>query len=97
MAKRVTQLDIENMNNLYLKYGTYAEVARQTGFSTSTVRKYVIKDYQPQDRLVLNKYEGEIPEIDFDMFKNVTNWGDLCVLTNVEKDEIRELWKELSL
>lgn len=97
MASRVTQSDIENMNKLYIKYGTYAEVARQTGFSASTVRRYIIKDYKPQEKLVLNKYTGEIPEINFNLFKGVENWGELCVLSNEEKDEIRELWKELSL
>ena len=97
MAKRVTLDDIEKINILYLKCGTYAEVARQTGFSPTTVKKYIQKDFKPREAIKINKYTGEIPEINYNMFSNIGNWGELCVLSNDEKDEVRELWEELSL
>lgn len=31
----------EHFHALYEKHGTYAEVARRTGFSASTIRRYV--------------------------------------------------------
>ena len=42
MANKVTQENIIEMNEIYLKVGTYAETARRTGFSASTVKKYII-------------------------------------------------------
>ena len=42
---RVSPDDIIRFNNLYLELKTYAGVARETGFSASTVKKYIIKDY----------------------------------------------------
>lgn len=95
MAKRVTQSDIENMNNLYLKYGTYAEVARQTGFSASTVSKYIIKDYAPAAVEIKEFDMEELPPVNVELFR-VPNWGQICQLSHEEKDEIRNvLWKEM--
>ena len=42
--KLVTLEDITLMNELYKQIGTYAGVARQVGFSASTVAKYIQKD-----------------------------------------------------
>ena len=41
MASKVTNEDILRINELYYKHKTYAEVARQTGFAASTVKKYI--------------------------------------------------------
>ena len=46
MANKITQKDIENINDLYLEYGTYAAVARATGFAASTIKKYVVPGYK---------------------------------------------------
>ena len=45
MASKVTNEDILRINELYYKHKTYAEVARQTGFAASTVKKYVDKNW----------------------------------------------------
>ena len=42
MAKRVTEDDKILFNTLYLKLGTYSGVAKETGFSASTVKKYIV-------------------------------------------------------
>jgi len=94
--KLVQNSDIKKMNELYLKIGTYAGVAREVGFSPSTVKKYIKKDYVSEDELVLKKYEGPLPEFDPTIFR-VDDWGPLCVLSDEENEEIRELWKELYL
>ena len=47
MASKVTNEDILRINELYYKHKVYAEVARQTGFSASTVKKYVDKNWTP--------------------------------------------------
>lgn len=39
--KRVTPEEVKEFYRLYEVYGTYAEVARQTGRSASTVSRYL--------------------------------------------------------
>ena len=43
---RVTQDEIEKMNELYLEYGTYSAVAREVGRAPSTVKRYIIPGYE---------------------------------------------------
>ena len=97
MANKVSLNDIKNMNELYLKFKTYAEVARQTGFSPSTVRKYIQKDYVSQNDIQMIKFnlEKDLPKFDGSKFENLDNFGELCVLSEEEKLEIKELWKEI--
>ena len=40
-AKRITPVEIVEMQRLYRIYGTYAAVAREMGRSASSVSKYV--------------------------------------------------------
>lgn len=47
MANKVTPDDILQMNTLYLELKTYAAVARKTGFSAGTVKKYIIPNFTP--------------------------------------------------
>ncbi|MBQ6629315.1 MAG: hypothetical protein IJH65_10950 [Methanobrevibacter sp.] len=99
MASKVTQEDIININELYVKHKTYAAVARETGFAPSTVKKYVIPDYIPQDKIEKKIFtEDQIPEnLDYSLFKGVENWAPLCKLTETEIAEIKELWKEITI
>ena len=95
---RVTSEDILQMNSLYFQYKNFAEVARQTGFSASTVRKYVDVNWKPVENESIIKFDmSDLPEFDTSCFKGVENYGDLCVLTEREQDEMRELWTELSV
>ena len=96
MAKRVE--DIQRINELYYKYKTYAEVARQTGFAPSTVKKYVDPNWQPLNEIEVVKFtKDDLPDFTTDIFRGVKNFGDLCVLSEEERKEIEELWKELSI
>ena len=36
-------------------------------------------------------------DIDFSPFINKEDWGSLCILSEQEKEEVKELWKELSM
>lgn len=97
MAK-VTQEDILNFNELYLKLKTYAAVARETGFSASTVKKYIKPDYVPRAQINIIRYDGsKMPTPTTEPFKGVENYGDLCVLSAEEEEEIKLLWEELPL
>lgn len=99
MANRVTSEDILRMNEIYYKVHTFAEVARQTGFSASTVRKYVDVNWKPVEQEKVIRFEmSQIPvELDTSIFRGLDNYGDLCVLTADEKEEMKELWKELAV
>ena len=96
MANRVTSEDILRMNEIYYKTHVFAEVARQTGFSASTVRKYIDVNWKPIENENIVKFDmNDLPEFDTTCFKGIENYGDLCVLTEREQDEMKELLKEL--
>ena len=93
---RVTSEDILRMNEIYYKTHVFAEVARQTGFSASTVRKYVDVNWKPIENENIVKFDmNDLPEFNTICFKGIENYGDLCVLTEREQDEMKELLKEL--
>ena len=95
--RRITLDDIKKINDLYYKYHNYAEVARQTGWSASTVRSYVDKNYNPvlEDQIHRFDPNTEMPDFDETLFEGLDNFGDLCVLSEAEEAEIKELWKEI--
>ena len=98
MANKVTSEDIKRINEIYYKVHTYAETARQTGFSASTVKKYVIPGWQPVTNENIKRFDAStLPILDFSPFLNTNNFGELCILTESEKREMEELWKELIL
>ena len=98
MAKRVTTDDILIFNKIYYKTKNYTQVARETGFSASTVKKYIDKNWKPVATENIIKFElKQIPEFDGSVFKNIDNYGELCVLTEQEKEEMKELWRELAV
>ena len=100
MASKVTNEDILRINELYYKHKTYAEVARQTGFATSTVKKYVDKNWKPVKTENIIRFDlVNLPNF-FEvapLFRGVENYGDLCVLSEEEKEEMKSLWEELAV
>ena len=98
MARAITEAVKLKINELYLKYGTYAQVAREVGCAPSTVKKYIIPNFVPENKIEKKIFKWEdLPEFSTEGLKGVENWGSLCVLSAEEKDEIRELWSELSI
>lgn len=96
MAKRVTEKDILHMNEIYYKTHTFAEVARQTGFSASTVRKYVNVNWKPVISEDIVKFDlNDLPDFDTTLFEHIDNYGAICILNDEEIAQIRGLWKEL--
>ena len=95
---RVTSEDILRMNEIYYKTHVFAEVARQTGFSASTVRKYVDVNWKPVELDKIIKFDlNNLPEFDTTPFNHVSDYGAMCILDDEEIDQIRELWKELAV
>lgn len=93
----VTQEMTKEINELYLQIGTYAGVARKIGIAPTTVKKYIIPGYTSEKKIrkIIFDKSKLSQEVDYSLFKNKDTWGDLCVLSNDEKEEIKELWKEL--
>ena len=100
MASKVTNEDILRINELYYKHKVYAEVARQTGFSASTVKKYVIPGWEPVVPAEFVRFDmAQLPDFTkaVEIFRDIDNYGNLCILTPAEQEEIKELWKELAV
>ena len=32
-----------------------------------------------------------------EMFRGISNYGNLCILTDYEKEQMKELWEELAI
>ena len=98
MASKVTNEDVLRINELYYKHKVYAEVARQTGFSAGTVKKYVIPGWKPVVAEDIKRFDiNDLPKLDVSIFRGINNYGNLCVLTENEQEEIKELWRELAV
>lgn len=100
MASKVTNEDILRINELYYKHKVYAEVARQTGFAASTVKKYVIKDWKPVEKRNIVKFDlADLPDFTSaaELFRGINNYGNLCSLTDYEREQMKELWEEMPI
>ena len=92
-AKRVTNEDILKINQIYAEVGTYAETARQTGFSASTVKKYINPNFslveQTPEKIEFNHMNPpDYPKTGFE-------WRELMLLSPEEIEQITELRKEV--
>lgn len=96
---KITQEDILKINEAYYRLKSYAAVSRELGFSASTVKKYVIADYKPEDQRTIKRFTHMDMPLVFGeyLFRGVDNYGELCVLSAEEKDEIKKLWEEVSV
>ena len=98
MATKISYEDIQTINELYLKIGTYSGVARELHIAPTTVKKYIIPNYKEHKTVEKKIFKKEdLPEFDSSLFKGITDYGYLCNLTKREEEEIKELWKEILL
>ena len=99
----MTPEKIIEINELYLKLGTYSAVSRELGGSPSptTVKKYIIPNYESRKDISKKKRVfliEDLPDFDLSDYTELiksNNWGEVCELSTKEVDEIEELWKEL--
>ena len=90
--KRVGPDDIIKINEAYLACGTYSGAAAATGWSASTVKKYVISDYKSEQKV--EAADIELPPIE-EIAEKLPPWYDITCLTPEEEKEIKTLWKEM--
>ena len=92
----VTQEDIQNMNRLYAELKTYAAVARATGFSPGTVKKYIDPNFAIVDESKIQRFNRPLPKFDATPFRT-DDWGKMCELTDEELEGLKAFWEELEL
>lgn len=90
--KRVGPDDIIKINEAYLACGTYSGAAAATGWSASTVKKYIISDYKSEQKVEV--VDIELPPIE-EIAERLPPWYDITCLTPEEEKEIKQLWKEM--
>lgn len=95
---RVTKDDVIKINELYLKYRTYAEVSRQTGFAPTTVKKYVDPHFSLVQEADVKRFDKalSLSSVEYEKFRK-PDWSEFCSLTNEEEVEIKKFWKELNI
>ena len=95
MARRtVNEEDIIQINEAYLLCGTYSGAAKATGWSASTVKKYIISGYTSQIDTAARESMITLPDLD-EVVANLKQMARATMLTSEEALEITELWKEL--
>ena len=95
MAKRVTPEDIITINETYLICKSYSATAKATGWSASTVSKYVDKNYVSRDEIGKNPHEDTIIQpADLDVAMDyLLSHSNLSCLTEQERADMKEIWK----
>lgn len=89
--RRVTQEDIILMNEAYLACGTLSGAAKATGWSASTVKKYLIPDFKSEQKVEAANIE--LPPIS-KVLEQLQGDNLTCLRPDEEK-EIKNLWKEM--
>jgi hypothetical protein len=96
MANKITEDQKLQMNILYLKYKTYAAVAREIGVSPTTVKKYIVPGFVLPESDDIKRFDAsQLPQFDTAAFENI-DWSN-CVVFGEEFAEIKELWKEIAI
>lgn len=89
--KRVTQEDIIEINEAYLACGTLSGAAKATGWSPSTIKKYLISNFKSEQKV-------EVANIELPPISKVLEQlqGDnLTCLRPDEERELKQLWAEM--
>lgn len=103
MGKKITQEQIEQINELYLKIGVKKRVAEIVGCSPSTVSKYILPNYISKENRPIYTFEGKVGHFgtqDTIDFLNTVDYPisricNMCILTDEEKADLIELQKEV--
>lgn len=91
--KRVTQEDIILINEAYLACGTLSGAAKATGWSASTVKKYLTPDFKSKQKVEAANIE--LPPIS-KVLEQLQGDNLTCLRPDEEK-EIKNLWKEMPI
>lgn len=89
MAQRVSNNDILKMNELYYADPVYSHVAKLTGFSPTTVKKYIIPGFRP--RKPREKMNKELPAVESIVIpENLGEWLNLTFDEELEISDFKQ-------
>ena len=91
MIRRVDNQAIIEINEAYLACGTLSGAAKATGWSASTVKKYLISDFKSEQKVEATNIE--LPPIS-KVLEQLQGDNLTCLRPDEEK-EIKNLWKEM--
>ena len=86
----ITYEEIEEIKNLSSQGKDCKFIGKKLGFSPYTISKYV-DNFKEKDK---NIFKEMLPDFDSSIFRD-RDWGELCILTNEEVEEIKKLWEEM--
>lgn len=92
MAARITQQQIEQINEVYCKCRVKTQTAKIVGVSVASVTKYLIDGYIPKAARVKYDFDGRPNPVTAATF--ITDWNDLdkfALMIDEEWEELREL------
>lgn len=89
--RHVSQKDIVLMNEAYLACGTLTGAAKATGWSASTVKKYLIPNFKSEQKVEAANIE--LPPIS-KVLEQLQGDNLTCLRPDEEK-EIKQLWTEM--
>jgi len=100
MATKVTNEEIININEIYAECKNITKTAELCGRSTSTVRKYIIKDYipskeEPNYDEVLIEIDPSIEKLAADLMSEDKYPRGLSCLTIEEMGNLHTIWEEI--
>lgn len=95
MARRVvSKEDIIKINETYLLCGSYSATAKATGWSASTVAKYVDKNYKSSAEGAPVSPVQPIEPAALDVaLEYLLNHSNLSCLTEQERADMKTIWK----
>lgn len=90
--KIITNNMVIKMNAMYSEGKNPKIIGSLLNISPYTVKKYIeeLKEENIQ-KITFNK---PLPEFNTSIFRD-NDWGDLCLLSEKESEEIRALWEEI--
>ena len=98
MATRITDEQKIEINKLYKIIGTYSGVAKEMGISPSTVKRYIIPDFNMPDETATKNIDINVeptPVEEICPFTTEEAIYNATKITQEEIDELKKLWKEI--
>ena len=100
---KITPEIAEQINEIYYQCKNKSQTAKQIGCSAATISRYILKDYVPRASRQNYEFNGEIGNADWlvdicNMFDNAgQRLCEICMLSEEEFADLRELQKEICL
>ena len=91
--KIITNDVIVNINEMYSEGKSIKSIANTLSISPYTVKKYI---YNPQEEIKfkMTLFNEPLPEFNTEIFRD-KDWGELCLLGEIEIEELLKLWEEM--